>query len=83
MVSYLVKAVQNATAPGPPEELPYIKARREAGAADQGYRKAIKQLDQHRCAVEERIDETLKALQRWELDRLKAVKTGRNGYYPL
>ncbi|KAG8916646.1 hypothetical protein FRC01_002944, partial [Tulasnella sp. 417] len=75
VVNYFVKAVQSATAPGPPEDPPHVKARNAAREADVEYRKAVRQLDEHRCRVEERIDDTLKALQRWELDRLRAVKT--------
>ncbi|KAG8912112.1 hypothetical protein FRC00_005259 [Tulasnella sp. 408] len=75
MVNYFVKAVQSATAPGPPEDPLHVKARKAAQEADVEYRKAVRQLDEHRCRVEERVDDTLKALQRWELDRLKAVKT--------
>lgn len=76
MVNYFVKAVQTATAPGPPEDPLHVKARKAAQEADVEYRKAVRQLDEHRCRVEERVDDTLKALQRWEMDRLKAVKTG-------
>lgn len=78
MVNYFVKAVQSATAPGPPDDPPHVKARKVAQEADVEYRKAVRQLDEHRCRVEERIDDTLRALQRWELDRLKAVKTGES-----
>ena len=80
MVNYIVKAVQNATAPANPDDSPYAKARREAAAADMEYRKATRSLDRHRCVVEERVEECLKALQRWETDRLKAVQTGGPGF---
>ncbi|KAG8979804.1 hypothetical protein FRB90_007907, partial [Tulasnella sp. 427] len=83
VVNYFVKAVQSATAPGPPEDPPHVKARRAAQEADVEYRKAVRQLDEHRCRVEERIDDTLKALQRWELDRLKAVKTVLQQYQEI
>ncbi|KAG9037564.1 hypothetical protein FRB95_005146 [Tulasnella sp. JGI-2019a] len=73
--SSIVKAVQTATAGDPSTELPHIKARRLAEEADATYRKAARNLDQHRCALEERIEETLKVLQRWEMDRLNAIKT--------
>lgn len=58
-------------------EPPYVRARREADAADQEYRTAIRKLDRQRLGLEERIEDTLKTLQKWELDRLRAVRTGR------
>lgn len=54
----------------------YVKARRDAEAADQEYKHATRQLDRQRLGLEERIEDTLKTLQKWELDRLRAVKTG-------
>jgi hypothetical protein len=54
----------------------YIKARNEAEEADNAYRVAIRKLDRQRLGVEERIEDTLKTLQKWEGERLKAVKTG-------
>lgn len=53
----------------------HIRARIEAEAADKAYRAAVRKLDRQRLGFEERIEETLKALQKWELDRLRAVKT--------
>lgn len=55
----------------------YVRARREAETADQEYRTAVRQLDRQRLGLEERVEETLKVLQKWELDRLRAVKTGQ------
>ena len=57
----------------------HVRARREAEAADQEYRTAVRKLDRQRLGLEERIEETLKTLQKWELDRLRAVKTGEYG----
>ena len=54
----------------------HVRARREAEAADHEYRTAVRKVDRQRLGLEERIDETLKTLQKWELDRLRAVKTG-------
>ncbi|KAI1796635.1 hypothetical protein LXA43DRAFT_1071262 [Ganoderma leucocontextum] len=53
----------------------HVRARREADNADKEYRTAVRKLDRQRLGLEERIEETLKALQKWELDRLRAVKT--------
>lgn len=70
----LVSRAINAN--GNSQESPYQKARREAEEADKTYRVAVRKLDRQRLALEERIEEALKTLQRWEADRLGAVKTG-------
>ncbi|CAL1714693.1 unnamed protein product [Somion occarium] len=62
-------------------EPPYVRARREADAADQEYRTAIRKLDRQRLGLEERIEDTLKTLQKWELDRLRAVRTVLSQYH--
>lgn len=54
----------------------YVKARGEADHAEQIYRVAVRKLDRERLSVEEKIEDTLKLLQRWESDRLRAAKTG-------
>ncbi|KII87448.1 hypothetical protein PLICRDRAFT_142731 [Plicaturopsis crispa FD-325 SS-3] len=71
-VSLVSKAISNANAPSQPA---YIRARLEAEAADKAYRIAVRKLDRQRLGLEERIQEALKALQRWETERLRAVKT--------
>ncbi|KAJ6581367.1 hypothetical protein B0H19DRAFT_1060957 [Mycena capillaripes] len=53
----------------------YIKARNEAEEADHVFRVATRKLDRQRLGLEERIEDTLKLLQRWEMERLRAVKT--------
>ncbi|KAJ3835952.1 hypothetical protein F5878DRAFT_566406 [Lentinula raphanica] len=53
----------------------HMKARHEAEDADKAYRVAVRQLDRQRLGLEERLEDTLKTLQRWELERLRAVKT--------
>ena len=53
-----------------------MKARLEADNADQKYRTAVRALDRQRLALEDRIETNLKLWNRWELDRLNAVKTG-------
>ncbi|KAH9924755.1 uncharacterized protein B0H18DRAFT_1119774 [Fomitopsis serialis] len=53
----------------------HIRTRREAEVADREYRVAVRKLDRQRLGLEERVEETLKTLQKWELDRLRAVKT--------
>ncbi|PPQ63306.1 hypothetical protein CVT24_006751 [Panaeolus cyanescens] len=68
----LVSKALNANSNGEPV---YIRARQEAEEADQTYRVAVRRLDRHRLALEERIEDSLKLLQRWETERLRAVKT--------
>ena len=68
--------VTKALNTNPTGEAPYVRARREAEAADQEYRTAVRSLDRQRLGLEERIEDALKRLQQWELDRLRAVKTG-------
>jgi hypothetical protein len=57
-------------------EPPYLRLRNESDEADKAYRVGVRKLDRHRLGLEERIEETLKILQRWESERLAAVKTG-------
>lgn len=64
-------------------EAPYVRARREAEAADNEYRVAVRKLDRQRLGLEERIEDAFKNLQKWELDRLRAVKTGMLSPYFL
>lgn len=59
-----------------PAEPPHIRARHEAQDADNIYRGAVRRLDRQRLALEDRIEESLKLLQRWEIDRLRAIKDG-------
>lgn len=55
---------------------PHVRARQEAQEADTVYRTAIRRADRERLALEDRIEATLKLLQRWEMERLRAVKDG-------
>lgn len=76
-VNIVSKALNN----NPTGETPYQRARREADEADNAYRIAVRRLDRHRLGLEERIEETLKLLQRWESERLRAVKTGMSTFH--
>ena len=73
-IASLVSKALNANGTAEP---PHIKARRDADAADRDYRIAVRKLDRQRLGLEERVEEALKTLQKWELDRLRAVKTGK------
>lgn len=55
---------------------PHIRTRQEAQEADHAYRMAVRHTDRQRLTLEDRIEETLKLLQKWEVDRLRAVKDG-------
>ncbi|KAF8074890.1 hypothetical protein FPV67DRAFT_1475342 [Lyophyllum atratum] len=68
----LVSKVLNTAGNGEPA---YVRARHDAEEADQAYRLAVRKLDRQRLGLEERLEETLKTLQRWEIERLRAVKT--------
>ncbi|KAF8920600.1 hypothetical protein CPB85DRAFT_495616 [Mucidula mucida] len=71
----LVSIVSKALQVNQNGEQPHVRARHEAEEADKTYRLAIRKLDRQRLGLEERLEETLKTLQRWELERLRAVKT--------
>jgi hypothetical protein len=58
-----------------PNETPGDRLRREANEADQRYKSGVRKLDLLRCQLEEAIMETLKFMERCELDRLKAIKS--------
>ncbi|GBE86582.1 predicted protein [Sparassis crispa] len=75
LVSRALNTNQNGNEPS------HVKLRRDAEVADREYRIAIRKLDRQRLALEERIEDTLKTLQRWELDRLRAVKTVLRQYH--
>ncbi|KAH7929102.1 hypothetical protein BV22DRAFT_1057685 [Leucogyrophana mollusca] len=71
LVNVVAKALNNNSQSEPA----YVKARADAEAADKMYRVAVRKLDRQRLGLEERIEEVLKTLQRWEVERLRAVKT--------
>ncbi|KAH9074720.1 hypothetical protein EDB83DRAFT_2352927 [Lactarius deliciosus] len=64
-----LNVVSKALAANANGEPPLVRARLDADAADREYRIA-------RLGLEERIEDTLKLLQRWETERLYAVKAG-------
>ncbi|KAJ7587883.1 hypothetical protein C8J56DRAFT_940472 [Mycena floridula] len=53
----------------------YVRLRQEAEDADWVYRVAVRKLDRQRLGLEEKIEDTLKTLQHWEGERLRAVKS--------
>ena len=74
LVSLVSKAINQQSEPR------HIRARSDANDADKSYRVAVRKLDRQRLGLEERIEETLKIAQKWELDRLHAVKTVMSQY---
>jgi hypothetical protein len=70
-----LNVVSKALATNPSAEPPHVRARLEADAADREYRIAVRKLDRQRLGLEERLEDTLRVLQRWETERLHAVKT--------
>lgn len=72
----LVNVVTKALNSNAQNEPVHVKFRNEADEADKLYRVSVRKLDRQRLGLEERIEEMLKTLQRWELERLAAVKTG-------
>ena len=72
----LVTMVTKALNSNPNGEPAHLRARQEADEADKTYRVAVRKLDRHRLTLEERLEDTLKTLQRWEAERLRAIKTG-------
>ena len=72
LANFVMKQIKNTNnAP------PYVKARQDAHEADEAYKNAVRLLDRQRLALEDRIEETLKLLQKWELDRLRIIKDGK------
>ena len=71
LANFVTTVIQNNTSSEPP----YVRARSEALEASQVYRTAVRALDRRRLNFEERVEDTLKLLQTWERDRLRAVKT--------
>lgn len=74
-VNLVTKALNNQANNSEPG---YVKARHDAENADKTYRVAVRKLDRQRLGLEERIEDTLKMMQRWEVERLRAVKTGED-----
>jgi intergrase/recombinase len=73
MMNFIQRAVKNVNSPAEP---PHIRARNEADAAEHAYRTGIRVLDKQRLGAEEKVEEALKVLNKWEIERLRVVKTG-------
>lgn len=80
VASYLAKTLKSTNTTS--TEPPYRKARIAADEANEKYRVMVKNLDKLRLNLEERIEATLKQWGRWELDRLRGIKTGTFNPFP-
>ncbi|KAG8744195.1 hypothetical protein FRC10_010661 [Ceratobasidium sp. 414] len=72
VVNFISRAVKSANTPAEP---PHVRARNEADVAERAYRAGVRALDRQRLGVEEKAEEGLKLLNKWEIERLRAVKT--------
>ncbi|KAH6916179.1 RhoGAP and Fes/CIP4 domain-containing protein [Coprinopsis sp. MPI-PUGE-AT-0042] len=71
----LVNIVSKALNTNSSNEPAYVRAHQAAVDSDKAYRIAVRKLDRQRLGLEEHIEENLKLTQRWEAERLAAVKT--------
>jgi hypothetical protein len=69
-----LSVVSKALAANANTEPPVVRTRLDAEAADREYRIAVRKLDRQRLGLEERVEDTLRLLQRWEMERLYSVK---------
>lgn len=53
----------------------HLRLRREAEQAEQAYKEAVRNLDKLRCRTEETLAEHFKLAERWEAERLRAIKS--------
>lgn len=63
-----------------PGETVAQKMKREATEADERYKNGVIKLDLIRCNLEEAMMDHLKFMERCEMDRLKAIKSGKLSY---
>ena len=62
------------------EEPTHLKARREAVKADEAYKVGIRNVEERRLEMEERIERGLRVWERWERERLTVIKAGQQCY---
>ncbi|XAO25445.1 hypothetical protein I312_104268 [Cryptococcus bacillisporus CA1280] len=67
--SYLPASLANS------DEPPHVRLRRDAHKADEMYREGVWSAEEKRLEMEERIERGLRLWERWERERLSAVKT--------
>jgi hypothetical protein len=64
----------------PTDEPPHVRLRRDAGAADDKYREAVRKTEDRRLEMEEMIERGLRVWERWERERLGVFQQGMSSY---
>jgi hypothetical protein len=72
--SYLPSAL------GSSDEPAHVRLRREAIKADESYKEGVRVAEEKRLEMEERIERGLRIWERWERERLGAVRNGKLSY---
>lgn len=63
---------------GNSDEPAHVRLRRDAIKADEGYKEGVRLAEEKRLEMEERIERGLRIWERWERERLGAVRNGKN-----
>jgi hypothetical protein len=66
---------------GASDEPAHVRLRREAIKADEGYKEGVRVAEEKRLEMEERIERGLRIWERWERERLGAVRNGISSSY--
>jgi hypothetical protein len=69
---YLPAALGNSDEPA------HVRLRRDAVKADEAYKEGVSVVEDKRLDMEERIERGLRVWERWERERLSAVRTGES-----
>jgi hypothetical protein len=69
------------TSLGTSDEPAHVRHRRDAIKADEAYKEGVRVAEEKRLEMEERIERGLRIWERWERERLGAVRNGRS--HPL
>ncbi|WRT69442.1 uncharacterized protein IL334_006428 [Kwoniella shivajii] len=72
--SYLPSSLANSDEPA------HVRLRKEASKADEAYKEGIRIAEERRLEMEESIEKGLRLWERWERERLVAVKTVLKNY---
>ena len=63
---------------GSSDEPAHVRLRRDAIKADEGYKEGVRVAEEKRLEMEERIERGLRLWERWERERLGAVRNGKS-----
>lgn len=69
---YLPSALGNSDEPA------HVRLRKEAIKADEAYKEGVQSVEEKRLDMEERIERGLRMWERWERERLGAVRSGKS-----